>query len=100
MAWDITSVTKDVTVTHDGESAEVTVRKLSEGDFQQVATLAEAVGITAAMRRVFLERGIVRWTIPVPLTPEAIQSLPIGVSKVIFDAINEFSGEPSEDPPT
>lgn len=99
MAWDVRSQTTTVAVSHDGESAEVVIRKLSEGDKQDMLSQMVDGFDLGTLRRCTMEQAIVSWTIPVELSPDAIASLPAPVGAVIYDAICEWT-DTSENPPT
>lgn len=82
----------------DSENS-VVIRKLTHGEKMKVMGKAGAVADDSILRGVAtvtatLEMAIVSWSGPgfgdVPVSPEAISSLPVDVSDVIIDEINNF----------
>jgi hypothetical protein len=73
MAWTVHDITKTITVTdpESGDTAEVTIRRMSEGDKRQMMETAQASdgtlgGIRRAMRDMRLKLAVTSWTLPIP----------------------------------
>ena len=99
--WDIREITKTVTLTSGSETAEVVIRRLSEGDKQDMLDELGGRFSPGHLRLSTLERAIVSWTLPVELSADAIRNLPSNVGSDLFEAVTDFNdGVDDSNPPT
>jgi hypothetical protein len=103
MAWTVSSITREVTITDpdSGDTATVIIKKLSEGDLQlrtdsmSVALVGEGASMNIALgqlRRIDLESSIVSWDIPgLPFTKAEIGNLDPAIAGQIYEAVQELN---------
>lgn len=100
MSWRVADITETFPVTGtDGEVAQVTIRRMSEGDshsMQQVGSSAIAEGkplsqVLVLLRRYRVESFVTSWTLPFPVTPDAVLELAPELVDVIDEHVQLFN---------
>lgn len=100
MSWKVADITKTFDVYgSDGETATITIRRMSEGDsmrMQQLSSEDIAAGksisdVLVALRRFRVATFVTAWTLPFDVTPESVLDLAPEVADVIDEQVQLFN---------